>query len=129
MAPYNRRMKTGLILVAHGARDPRWAEPFERLRTLVATRAPGTPVVLAYLEMMQPDLPGAADALVAQGCDALRVVPVFLGQGGHVRDDLPRLADVVRARHPTASVELRQAVGEDAAVLAAIAGVALVGLA
>lgn len=121
-------VKTGLILFAHGARDPRWAEPFERLRALASAVGPGIPVAVAYLEFMQPDLLGATDALVAQGCDALRVVPVFLGQGGHVRQDLPRLADAVRARHPGLPVELRDAVGEDPAVLASIAAAALAGL-
>jgi sirohydrochlorin cobaltochelatase len=126
--PYNRPMTTGLLLFAHGARDPRWAEPFERLRTMIAAREPRVPVVLAFLELMQPDLLGAADALVKQGCRTLRIVPVFLGQGGHVRQDLPRLADEVRTRFPAVAVELRPAVGEDPAVLASIAQVALAGL-
>lgn len=121
-------MKSGVILFAHGARDPRWAEPFTRLRGLVAAREPGVAVALAYLELMPPDLMGAAEALVGQGCDRLRVVPVFLGQGGHVRQDLPRLADAVRARFPGVAVELVPAVGEDPGVLAAIAATALAGL-
>ena len=37
---YNCRM-TGLILFAHGARDPRWAEPFERLKRKVEAARPG----------------------------------------------------------------------------------------
>jgi sirohydrochlorin cobaltochelatase len=126
--PYNRRVKTGLILFAHGARDPRWADPFERLRGLVAARRPEVPVALAYLELMTPDLAGAADALVADGCHALRVVPLFLGQGGHVRQDLPRLVEALRSRYPAVTVELRGAVGEDPDVLASIAGVALRGI-
>jgi sirohydrochlorin cobaltochelatase len=126
--PYNRWVKTGLILFAHGARDPRWSEPFERLRVLVAARRPEVPIALAYLERMTPDLMGAADALVADGCRALRVVPVFLGQGGHIRQDLPRLVEALRSRYPAVPVELEGAVGEDAEVLASIAGVALRGL-
>jgi sirohydrochlorin cobaltochelatase len=119
---------TGVILFAHGARDPRWAQPFERLRTLVEQERPGVRVALAYLEIMAPDLGSAADALVADGCRSLRVVPVFLGQGGHVRQDLPRLVEAIRARHPGVPVELRMAVGEDPAVLGSIAAAALGGL-
>lgn len=121
-------MKSGLILFAHGARDPRWAEPFGRLRGLVAARRPDVPVVLAFLELMTPDLMGAAEALVGQGCVALRVVPVFLGQGGHVRQDLPRLVEAVRGRFPGVAVELVPAVGEDPGVLAAMASAALARL-
>ena len=121
-------MKTGVILFAHGARDPRWAEPFARLAARVAEARPGQPVALAFLESMAPDLMGAAQALVGEGCAALRVVPVFLGQGGHVREDLPRRVDGVRAAFPDIAVELVPAVGEHPDVLAAIAGVAVAGL-
>ena len=111
----------GLILFAHGARDPRWAEPFERLKRKVEAADPGTLVELAYLEFMTPDLEGAAARLVAQGCQALVVVPIFLGQGGHVRQDLPALVARVEAAHPGVAVTLRAAVGEDDRVLDRIA--------
>lgn len=111
----------GLVLFAHGARDPRWREPFERLADKVRAARPDLVVSLAFLELMTPDLATAADTLVAQGCRALTVVPVFLGQGGHVREDLPAAVAAVRARHPGVQVALRAAIGEDDAVLAAIA--------
>ena len=117
----------GLILFAHGARDPRWAEPFERLRGKVEVACPGVPVALAYLDLMAPDLPGAADALVAAGCRALRVVPVFLGRGGHVRKDLADLLAVVTARHPAIRVEVLPAVGESDLVLQTMATCAFSG--
>jgi len=119
---------TGLILFAHGARDARWREPFERLRSKVATARPDLGVALAFLEIMQPDLASAADALVAAGCTTLRIVPVFLGQGGHVREDLPAAVEEVRARHPGLAVELRLAVGEDEGVLNEIVATAIAGL-
>jgi len=119
---------SGLILFAHGARDARWREPFERLSTKVQGARPDVAVSLAFLEIMQPDLHAAADALVAQGCRRLRIVPVFLGQGGHVREDLPAIVEAVRARHPDVRVDLRDAIGEDEAVLAQIAAVVVAGL-
>jgi sirohydrochlorin cobaltochelatase len=124
---YNRRM-TGLILFAHGARDPRWAEPFERLKRKVETARPGVPVALAYLEIMQPDLAGAADQLIAVGCRSLRIVPVFLGQGGHVREDLPAIVATLAARHPAVAITLVTAVGEHDAVLDRIVDIAVEGL-
>lgn len=123
----NRRMD-GLVLFAHGARDARWREPFERLAAKVRIARPELPVSLAFLELMQPDLAGAIDALVHQGCASVRVVPVFLGQGGHVREDLPAIVGEVRTRYPGVAIELRQAVGEDDAVLDQIVAVALAGL-
>jgi sirohydrochlorin cobaltochelatase len=118
-------MPTGLILFAHGARDPRWAEPFERLRERVERAAPDARVVLAYLEFMAPDLPAAAATLSDAGCRDINVVPVFLGQGGHVRKDLPVLLQEVGASHPHCQFRLADAAGEDDAVLDAIAAYCL----
>jgi len=114
-------LTTGLILFAHGARDPRWAEPFERLREKVVRARPGTPVRLAYLEQMRPDLDTAVDELLEVGCRVIRIAPVFLGQGGHVRQDLPVLVQSVSSRHPEARIALAEAVGENDAVLDAMA--------
>lgn len=116
-----RASRRGLIVFAHGARDARWAEPFERLRDLIAARIGEVPVRLAFLELMQPDLAAAADALVAEGCDALTVVPIFLGQGGHLRRDLPERVAALATRHPRVAIACAGAAGEDQAVLAALA--------
>jgi sirohydrochlorin cobaltochelatase len=118
----------GLILFAHGARDPRWAEPLDRLRHRLTQVTPGTPVAVAFLDIMEPDLPTAADRLVAAGCDGLCIVPIFLGQGGHVRRDLAALIEVLRARHPGTDIRAAPAIGEDNGVLDALAVYCLAAL-
>lgn len=107
----------GLILFAHGARDARWAQPFERaaarLRTLAAdTHASAPRVALAYLEFLAPDLAGCAAELIAQGCTRIEVLPVFLGAGGHVRKDLPAQLEALRVAHPHVNFTLHRAAGE-----------------
>ncbi|HLX03089.1 MAG TPA: CbiX/SirB N-terminal domain-containing protein [Trinickia sp.] len=112
----------GIVLFGHGARDPRWAEPFERLagKLRAAREATAGPVSLAFLELMTPDLPTAIAEQVAGGCVEITVVPVFFGQGGHVRRDLPNVIDVCRAAHPGVEIRCAVAAGEDDAVLDAI---------
>jgi len=117
-----------LVLFAHGARDARWREPFERLRELVQQARPQLAVRLAFLELMTPSLPEAVAALAGAGYAAITVVPVFLGQGGHVRRDLPALLAQLRADHPQLALDMAAAAGEDEAVLAAIAGYCLAAL-
>jgi len=110
---------TGLILFGHGARDPRWREPFDRLLAVVEERHAG-PVSLAFLEAMQPDLATACSNLVDRGAETVVVVPVFLGTGGHLRKDLPALIETAqqKAGVPVTAVA---AVGEDQQVLLALA--------
>ena len=117
--------KAGLILFAHGSRDPRWAEPFEAVRAAIAARAPALPLRLAFLELMPPDLQAAADALVVEGCTRIDVLPLFLGTGGHLRRDLPPMVDAIRTRHPQVVATLHPAAGEAPALIAAMAELAL----
>lgn len=110
-----------LILFAHGARDPRWAEPFRRLQQIVQALQPGVPVALAFLELMTPRLPDAVQQLAQSGCTDVTVVPVFFGQGGHVLRDLPPMIDQLQQAYPGVTLKAAPAVGEDAEVLNAIA--------
>ena len=111
----------GMILFGHGARDARGAEPFERLvAKLAAARGDSGPVGLAFLELMTPDLPAAVAAQVAAGCDTITVIPVFFGQGGHVRRDLPQIVAQCETAHPGVRIRCAGAVGEDDAVLDAV---------
>jgi len=112
--------RRALVLFAHGARAASWAAPFERLRDINRARLPGFEVELAFLELMEPRLPGVVSGLVERGVLDVTVVPVFLGQGGHLLRDLPLLADALRAAHPALRLTVAGAVGEDPAVLAAM---------
>ena len=112
--------KQALILFAHGARAASWAAPFERLRDLTRTRLPEVRVELAFLELMEPRLPEMVADMATQGIADVTVVPVFLGQGGHVLRDLPLMVEQLRIDHPQLSFKVVGAAGDDSAVLNAL---------
>lgn len=109
-----------IILFGHGARDIRWREPFDRLADLWRSQHSGVLVELAFLEMMQPSLEEAVASLVNKGAAQINVVPVFFGQGGHLRNDFPALLSACREKFPDIKLSATPAVGEDLAVLQAI---------
>lgn len=109
-----------LILFGHGARDARWREPFDRLGGLWRAQYPGVQVELAFLEMMHPSLEEAVATLASSGAKKIIVVPVFFGQGGHLRNDFPVLLAACQDKFPAVALSVTPAVGEDDAVLQAI---------
>jgi sirohydrochlorin cobaltochelatase len=109
-----------LVLFGHGARDARWREPFDRLAALWKAQHPKVLVELAFLEIMQPSLKEAIATLVGSGAKEIIVVPVFFGQGGHLRNDFPVLLNSCRDKFPNVALSTTLAVGEDEAVLQAI---------
>ena len=111
-------VRKGIVLFAHGSRDPEWARPFERIAAALSKREEFL-VKIAYLELMQPSLDTAIADLVASGVASIRIVPLFFGAGGHVREDLPRL---VAAANPPVQVTIDPPIGEQAEVVEAIAG-------
>ena len=120
----------GLLLFAHGARDPAWAKPFEAVAARLRAVRPQTPVVLSYLEFMSPGIGDAAEQLVRDGCTRVHVMPLLLGTGGHVRRDIPPLLDSLRERHGAAvDWVLHAPLGEHEAVLQAMCNACLEPLA
>ncbi len=117
--------RSSIILFAHGARDPEWAAPFHRIAVRLREACPNLPVQLAFLELMQPALADAVAGMAADGITRITLVPLFLAQGGHLKEDLPRLLDGVRRSHPGVRIDVTQAIGDSAVLTAAIADWAL----
>lgn len=111
----------GILLFGHGARNPEWARPFQRIREAIRAREPGLPVEPGFLELMQPDFAQGIAALVAQGAREIVVVPVFIAGGLHVGKELPALAAAAMERHAGVDIHLAPPLGEAETVLAAIA--------
>jgi sirohydrochlorin cobaltochelatase len=115
----------GLLLFAHGARDPAWARPFQAVTERCRAQRPGMPVELAFLEFMSPTMVQAGTRLAEAGCTVVDVLPLFLGAGGHVRKDVPVLIAQLEAEHPRVQWRLHAAAGQAEAVIDALASVAL----
>lgn len=110
-------MSSAIVLFAHGARDPEWAQPFHKIRAHLQQSLPGTPVLLAFLEYMQPTLPDAVAQLAAKGTGTITLVPMFLARGGHLKQDLPELLAQIRRQYPQLNLHVSPAIGEVDAIL------------
>ncbi len=117
-------MTHGVILFAHGSRDPLWRRPLEAVAQRMRARTPALQVRCAYLELTEPDLPTTAAELAGLGLTAVRIVPMFLGAGRHVREDLPALVADLRMQHPQVHWDLQPPVGEDDRLLDMLADLA-----
>ncbi len=116
-------MKTSsqaIILFAHGARDPQWALPFQVIRRQLQAARPDAQVELAFLELMAPSLEAAVAQSAAQGAKRIVLVPLFLAQGGHVKQDLPRLVGKISDQHPQLEFQVLSAIGDAPEILQAI---------
>ena len=82
---------TGYIVFAHGSRIESANEAVRSAADALARTGGFSHVQPAFLELGQPDLPGAVSRLVAAGVDRIVVIPYFLTLGIHMERDLPAL--------------------------------------
>ena len=112
---------SAIVLFAHGARDPSWAEPFRRIVARLGQKQPSTRVELAFLESMNPTLESVVAGLASEDIGHITVVPLFLAQGGHLKQDLPRLLDDIRGQFPYLRIDVTAAIGDSEELTNAIA--------
>ena len=118
-------MTTALILFAHGARDPEWANPMRRVQAAIRERMTSVPVELAFLEFMTPTLPERAAELIAKGADKIVVMQMFVARGGHLKKETPEMIASLRSAYPDVEFSLENAIGEHEMVVQAMATAAL----
>lgn len=114
-----------IVLFGHGSRDPLWHQPIEAVAKRIAARSPQTLVRCAYLELTPPNLMQVSEDLAKQGITSLCVVPMFLGVGRHVREDLPLLIQNLQIKHPELLITCQRVVSEQDSVLDLLAEIAL----
>lgn len=101
----------GLLLVAHGSKDPEWTTPFKAIEDFVKGEFAG-PTALAYLESVSPQIEQGVSQLTASGVTTITVAPLFFAVGSHVRTDIPRLIQEAASRYSGVTFNILPAVGQ-----------------
>lgn len=114
-------MNRALVLYAHGSRDPQWAAPLERIRAQISAHVPDLAIEIAFLELQAPILKDVVSRVVKAGARTIQIMPMFLGQGGHLRRDVAERVAAVAAAHPDVKIMQLESLGESEVLLAAIA--------
>lgn len=114
-----------LLLLAHGSRQPQWARPFEQVLERLRAARPELGAELCFLESMSPRLPQALEHCAAAGNQEILLVPLFLGSGAHLADDVARQVEAAREQHPGLRVRVMPAAGDSPLLWQALADYAL----
>ena len=105
-------MRRALIVFGHGSRDPLWAETLVALGKRIRDAMPGADVELAYLEFLKPTLAECVDMLWQRGCRDIAVLPAFVAEGAHLRQELPQLVEQARSGRGGLLMQLLPAMGD-----------------
>lgn len=92
--------KKGIVLFAHGSRDPKWAKPFIRLESRLVGAIPGAIVKVAFLQDCTPRLHDVAGDMARAGVSLITVIPMFLSVGAHSSGDFPVMVAKLNKAYP-----------------------------
>lgn len=115
------RGRVALILFGHGARDPEWSIPLQKIQVAVCERHPESRVAVAFLEFIEPSLAQCVADLHDEGIHEFRILPIFIARSGHLKRDLAGAVDALRRRFPECVFHVALAVGEEPRVIEAMA--------
>ena len=99
-----------LLIVGHGSRDPRGAEEFHELVSLVRDHAP-MPVEGGFIELSRPPISECVNNLRERGAREVSAVPLMLLAAGHAKDDVPATLVREKLTHPDLDFHYGRALG------------------
>jgi sirohydrochlorin cobaltochelatase len=110
-----------VVLCGHGTRHADGAAGFRAVAEQVRARLPRFTVRYGFLELSEPLLPDALEALAAEGARRIVVIPCMLFAAGHAKTDIPALLRAFEAGHPGVEIIYGGVFGVDPSLLAAAA--------
>lgn len=95
-----------LLIIAHGSRLRVSNEEVVALKDSLESILDGrfSMLKVAFLELCEPSISQAIGELVSSDASEITVMPYFLNQGRHVREDVPRELQAMRDRFPEITI-------------------------
>lgn len=106
-------MKKAILLVGHGSRRDEANAALFTLQEMIAKKQPQILVASAFLQFAEPTLTQAMSQLSDQSVEDVTVVPVFLYEGIHIKEDLPEMLSAEADRYPGIRIVLAPILGID----------------
>jgi sirohydrochlorin cobaltochelatase len=106
-------MKRALIIIGHGSRSAEATAQFHQIVEMIRERRTGDIVLPAFMENAIPRLPDAIAEVVALGAVDIAIVPCFLYQGIHIKEDIPEMLAELKLAHPQVTVRFGRPIGAD----------------
>lgn len=103
----------GILLIAHGSRNPLANQDLFDLADRMASERPDAIVEASFLELAEPDIATAGALCVERGAASVLMIPYFLSSGVHLVRDLSGARDALQQRFPRVPFVLGRALGPD----------------
>jgi len=113
---------TGVLILAHGSRAKETEETLEKIVAMVRDILGLEHITSSFLQFSDSNLPKGLQELVARGVSDIKVIPYFLFDGVHIKEDIPKEIAAFLTEHPDVRITLGKTLGADSRLAQILAG-------
>lgn len=106
-------MSTGFIVLGHGSKVSETVAILRDVKGCLETRLQSDNVRYAALQFNEPDLPEVIADFASDGITEIVVLPLFLMDGNHIREDIPGIIKRESERFPSVNITVANHIGAD----------------
>ncbi|GHH96924.1 sirohydrochlorin chelatase [Neobacillus kokaensis] len=110
-----------ILYIGHGTRSKKGAEEAKGFIERVIHRIDVPIQEISFLELTEPLIEDGFQQCVEKGATEITIVPLFLLAAGHIKQDIPRVLDSLRASYPHIQLEVKDPFGVQGKILNAVA--------
>lgn len=103
----------GILILAHGSREKETEVTLKRVAELTQSKLEDVIIETAYLQFSEVNLEKGLDKLIEQGVVDIKVVPYFLFDGVHIREDIPKEIEDYLTDKPNVKITMGETLGDD----------------
>ena len=103
----------GILILAHGSKRQETERTLTSLVEKVKRKTGRELVYPSYLQFSEQNLEAGIEQLVKNGATDIKVVPMFLFDGIHVTEDIPKELEEIKGKHPGVSIKMTGHLGDD----------------
>lgn len=106
----------GMLVIGHGSRSQEARAAFYRIVEELRERM-GMEVEGCFMELSEPFIPETIDKMYSRGINEITVLPYFLFNGIHIKEDIPEILLDAKKKHAGLKLSIAQPIGYHAALV------------
>ncbi len=106
-------MKKAVLIVGHGSRSKAAQNIFTEIVEMVKAKMSDQLVEGAHMELCEPSIEATVALLAEQGVDSIAIVPYFLYEGIHIREDIPEIIQTLSEQYPHIEFKFGRPIGAE----------------
>jgi sirohydrochlorin ferrochelatase len=103
----------GILILAHGSRERDTEATLNKVVSILKERVQFENIEQAYMEFSEPNINKGLSKLVADGVTDIKVVPYFLFEGVHIKEDIPKEIREFNEANPQVKITIGKTLGAD----------------